>query len=174
VELGYDGRKEAPLRKTISTVTLVLVLFVLSSVEARSAHAFIGAIGYVGYGHTFQDGDDTNFGPTIEIGGSISLPIVAVDVTYWNDLDNGSNASQIRVGGRIKPPIIPLYGRLAIGLPFDGDTRDKYGVDIIFGAGYTVFSLPLIDVNIELDYHRWTAGPSINPFELKAGVALGF
>jgi hypothetical protein len=151
---------------------LAFALALAALVATRPAHAFIGAIGYLGYGHTFGD-NSGNFGPTLELGGSISLPLIALDITYWTDLDDASNASQIRVGGRLKPPIIPLYGRLAVGLPLDSATRDAAGLDIIFGAGYTVFSLPLISINIELDYNRYT-GIDVHPFEIKAGAAIGF
>jgi len=141
-------------------------------VAARPAQAFIGAIGYLGYGHTFGD-NGGNFGPTLELGGSFSLPIISLDITYWTDLDDASNASQIRAGARLKPPVIPFYGRLAIGVPLDSTTRSAVGTDIIFGAGYTLFSLPLISINLELDYNRYT-GIDIHPFEIKAGATFGF
>jgi hypothetical protein len=151
---------------------LAFALALAALVVTEKAHAF-GAIGYLGYGHTFGEGGD-NFGPTLEVGGSFSVPIISIDITYWTDLDDASNASQVRIGGRLKPPLIPLYGRLAIGLPLDGDTRDALGADIIIGAGYTVFSLPLISVNLELDYNRYTGISDIHPLEIKAGVAIGF
>ena len=151
---------------------LAFALALSALVVTEKAHAF-GAIGYLGYGHTFGEGGD-NFGPTLEVGGSFSVPIISIDITYWTDLDNASNASQVRIGGRLKPPIIPLYGRLAIGLPLDSDARDALGADIIIGVGYTVFSLPLISVNLELDYNRYTGVTDIHPLEIKAGVAIGF
>jgi len=153
-------------------VILAFALALAALVVTEKAHAF-GAIGYLGAGHTFGGGGD-NFGPTLEVGPSFSVPIISIDITYWTDLDNASNTGQVRIGGRLKPPIIPLYGRLAVGLPLDSTTRDNAGVDIIIGAGYTLFSLPLIAVNLELDYNRYTGLSDIHPFEIKAGVAIGF
>jgi hypothetical protein len=165
--------KEAPVRITISAVAIALI----SILGARPAHALFGAVGWLGYGHVFQDGEDSSLGPTLELGPSLSVPFIAVDLTYWTDLDDAGEASQLRIGGRIKPPLAPVYGRLALGLPLDGDTRDVLGTDIIFGAGFEALSLPLVKLNVELDYHYWTDGPegiSIHPFEAKVGVAIGF
>jgi hypothetical protein len=153
---------------------IVLVVFFGA---ARPAHAVLGVIGYVGYGHTFGNegnGFDDNFGPTIEVGGSFGVPFVDLDVTYWNVLNDAGHQSQIRAGARISPPIIPLYGRVAVGIPFDSNIRDNAGVDVIFGAGFTAFELPLLKVNIELDYHYWTDASDIHPLEIKAGVVVGF
>jgi hypothetical protein len=163
-------------RSYVRTLQLAIVICALVFVT-RPAHAVLSAIGFVGYGHTFGNegnGLDDNFGPTIEIGGSFGVPFIDIDVTYWNVLNDAGHQSQIRGGVRVSPPIIPFYGRLAAGIPFDSDVRDVLGVDIIFGAGFTAFELPLLKVNVELDYHYWTDASSIHPFEIKAGVAIGF
>lgn len=163
--------------RTIQIAIQVLVLAGVLVVGARPAHAVLSAIGYLGYGHTFGNDDnglDDNFGPTIEVGGSFGVPFIDIDVTYWNVLNDAGHQSQIRVGARVAPPLIPLYGRVAAGIPFDGDVRDALGVDVIFGAGFTAFELPLLKVNLELDYHYWTDASSIHPLEIKAGVIIGF
>ena len=161
------------MRITISAVALALI----SILGARPDHALFGAVGWLGYGHVFQDGEDSSLGPTVELGPSLSVPFASLDLTYWTDLDDAGEASQLRLGGRLKPPLVPVYGRLALGLPLDGDTRDVFGTDVIIGAGFEAFSLPLFKLNVELDYHYWTDGPegiSIHPFEAKVGVAIGF
>lgn len=162
------------MRIAISTLALVFTLAVVSFVSARPAHAGPGALGFVGYGHVFQEGEDEALGPTIEIGGSFSVLLAAVDVTYWNDLDEAGDSSQLRVGGRLTPPVIPLYGRLAIGLPLDGDVREALGADVVIGAGYEVLSLALFSLNVELDYHYWTEGIDATPLEAKVGLVIGF
>jgi hypothetical protein len=159
------------LRFTIPVVALALILVSLS---ARPAHAGPGAVGWLGYGHVFQEGDDQALGPTLEVGGSFSALVAAVDVTYWNDLDEAGDSSQLRLGGRLAPPIIPLYARLAIGYPFDGTVRDNFGWDLVVGAGLEVLSLPLVSFNIGLDYHYWTDGVDVHPIEAKAGLVIGF
>lgn len=138
------------------------------------AHAFVGAVGWVGYGHIFQEGDDDGFGPTLEIGGGIGVALAAVDLTYWNTMDEASDSSQLRLGGRVTPPILPFYGRLAIGLPLDGDVRDASGLDVVFGAGWRAVSIPLVKIVVEVDYHKWTAGTDGVPLELKVGAVIGF
>lgn len=158
------------MRIAISISALALGSFLALS----PAQAGPGAIGFLGYGHVFQEGEDTNFGPTVEVGGSFSVLIAAVDLTYWTDLDDAGAASQLRLGGRITPPVIPLYGRLALGLALDGDTRDVLGTDIIIGAGFEAFALPLFSLVVELDYHKWTEGSDFHPLELKAGATIGF
>jgi hypothetical protein len=158
------------VRIAISIIPLALGSFVALS----PAQAGPGAIGFLGFGHTFQEGEDDSFGPTLEVGGSFSVLIAAVDLTYWTDLDDAGPNSQLRLGGRITPPVIPLYGRLALGLPLDGDTRDALGADIVIGAGFEAFSLPLFSLLIELDYHQWTEGIDARPLELKAGAIIGF
>jgi hypothetical protein len=157
----------------VRTILSVLVLLLLVS-AARPAHAVLSAIGYVGYGHTFADVGSGNFGPTIEIGGSFGVPFVDIDLTYWNVLDDASHASQIRLGVRVDPPLIPIYGRVAAGLPFDSDVRDAQGLDIVLGAGVNAFSIPLLKINVELDYHAWTNGSGIHPLEIKVGAIVGF
>lgn len=158
------------MRIAITALALALVSFL----AARPAQAGPGAVGWLGYGHVFQEGEDSSLGPTIEVGGSFSVLIAAVDLTYWTDLDDAGEASQLRLGGRITPPIIPLYGRLAFGLPLDSDVRDALGTDVIIGAGIKALSLPLFTVMVELDYHVWTDGDAYHPLEAKAGVAIGF
>jgi len=160
--------------RRITTYLLALGLFLIILIGPRPAQAFIGALGYLGYGHTFGDNSD-NFGPTIEVGGSFSLLFLAIDLTYWNVLDDTADSqSQIRIGARLEPPILPVYLRAAAGIPFDGDVRDRLGTDIILGAGVTAFSIPLLKIVVELDYHAWTSGSGIHPLELKAGVNIGF
>ena len=158
------------MRIAITALALALVSFL----AARPAQAGPGAVGWLGYGNVFQDGEDTGFGPTLELGGSFSVLIAAVDLTYWTDLDDAGEASQLRLGGRLTPPVLPLYGRLAFGLPLDGDVRDAQGGDVIIGAGFEVFSLPLFSLVVELDYHWWTEGIDAHPLEAKAGVVIGF
>jgi hypothetical protein len=158
------------VRVTISAIALVLV----SLFAARPAHAFFGAVGWLGYGHVFQEGEDVALGPTLELGGSFSVPFIALDLTYWTDLDEAGEASQLRLGARVKPPLVPVYGRLAFGLALDGDTRDLQGNDVVIGAGFEAFSLALVKLNVELDYHYWTEGIDAHPFEAKVGVVVGF
>ena len=158
------------MRITISAIALALVMFL----AVRPAHALLQAVGWLGYGHVFQEGEDDSLGPTVEVGPSFSVPFLALDLTYWTDLDDAGEASQLRLGGRVKPPLIPLYGRLAFGLPLDSDTRDVLGTDIILGAGFEVLSLALLKFNIELDYHVWTEADGFHPLEAKVGVAIGF
>ena len=158
------------MRIAIPALSLALV----SLLAAPSAHAGFGAVGWLGYGHVFQEGEDVDLGPTIEVGPSFSVLLAAVDLTYWNDLDEAGDSSQLRLGGRITPPVIPLYGRLALGLPLDGDVRDAAGVDVVIGAGFEALSLPLFSLTVGLDYHYWTEGTDIHPLEAKVGVALGF
>lgn len=159
------------MRIAIPALALVLVSFL----AARPAEAGPSAIGSLGYGRVIiDDFDDTSLGPTLEVGGSFSLLIAAVDLTYWTDLDDAGEASQLRLGGRLTPPIIPLYGRLAFGLPLDGDTRDALGTDIIIGAGIEALSLPLFTLFVELDYHLWTEADGYKPLEGKVGIEIGF
>jgi hypothetical protein len=164
--------KEAPVRITISAIALALVTFL----AVRPAHALFEAVGWLGYGHVFVSGEDndTSLGPTVEVGPSFGLPFLALDLTYWTDLDDAGEASQLRVGARAKPPLVPVYGRLALGLPLDGDTRDALGTDIVLGAGWQAFSAALIKLNLELDYHVWTDGDGYHPLEAKVGLAVGF
>ncbi|HYU16305.1 MAG TPA: hypothetical protein VEL05_09545 [Candidatus Acidoferrum sp.] len=157
-------------RIAVSALTLALV----SLCASRPAHAVFGAVGWLGYGYIVQDPDNEALGPTLELGGSFSVPIAAVDLTYWNDLDEAGDSSQIRLGARLTPPIIPFYGRLALGFAVDGGTRDLLGTDVVFGAGLSVLSLPLIKLNVELDYHYWTDASDIHPLEAKAGIVIGF
>lgn len=159
------------MRIAITALALALVSFLAT----RPAQAGPGAVGWLGYGHVFiDDVDDTSLGPTLEVGGSFSVVIAAIDLTYWTDLDDAGEASQLRLGGRLTPPIIPIYGRLAFGLPLDGETRDALGTDVIIGAGIEALSLPLFTLMIELDYHVWTEGDGFHPLEAKAGIAIGF
>lgn len=158
------------MRITISAIALALVTFL----AVRPAHALLGAVGWIGYGNVFQDESDENLGPTLEFGPSLGIPVVSLDLTYWTDLGDAGESSQLRLGGRVKPPVFPLYGRVAVGFPLHGDTRDVFGTDIILGAGAEVLSLAVLKVNLELDYHLWTEGPDVHPVELKAGVAIGF
>jgi hypothetical protein len=162
--------KEAPLRITLSLIALALVTFL----AARPAHAQFSAVGWLGYGHVFQDGEDDSLGPTIEVGPSFGLPFIALDLTYWNDLDNAGESSQLRAGARVTPPVLPFYARLAFGLPLDGDTRDALGTDVVIGAGWKALSLPLVKLLIGADYHIWTDADSFHPLEFKAGVVVGF
>jgi hypothetical protein len=162
--------KEAPVRITISALALALVTFL----AVRPAHALLEAVGWLGYGNIFQDERDESLGPTLELGPSFGLGPLSLDLTYWTDLDDAGEASQLRLGGRFKPPVFPVYARAALGLPLDGDTRDVFGTDIVLGAGLEVLSLAIIKLNVELDYHLWTDGPDIHPVEIKAGVVIGF
>jgi hypothetical protein len=158
------------MRIAVSALALALV----SLCAARPAHAIFGAVGWLGMGHVFEDGDDERVGPTVEIGGSFSVPFAAVDITYWNDTNQEGDFSEIRGGARLSPPFIPFYGRAAIGLPFNADVRDVLGADVVIGVGYKILSLPLINLNVELDYHYWTAATDFHPLEAKVGAAIGF
>jgi hypothetical protein len=158
------------VRIAISALALALVSFF----TARPSQAGPSVVGWLGYGHVFQEGEDSGLGPTLEIGPSFSVLFAAVDLTYWNDLDEAGDSSQLRLGGRLTPPAIPLYGRLAFGLPLDGDVRDALGVDVVFGAGFEALSLPLFSLLIELDYHYWTEGIDAHPLEAKVGAVVGF
>lgn len=165
------------MRRLQLAIVPVIMLGVLVGAP-RPAHAVIKAFGYLGYGHTFgndiSSGIDDNWGPTIEIGGSIGVPFIDLEVSYWNVLNQADTQSQIRVGLRVDPPLIPLFARAAVGIPFDGDVRDALGTDVIFGAGFTALDLPLLKLNVELDYHYWTDASDLHPFEIKAGVVFGF
>ena len=92
------------MRIAITALALALVSFLAT----RPAQAGPGAVGWLGYGHVFQDGEDTSLGPTLEVGGSFSVLIAAIDLTYWTDLDDAGEAGQLRLGGRLTPPIIPI------------------------------------------------------------------
>ena len=158
------------MRIAVSALALALV----SLCASRPAHAVFGAVGWLGMGYIFENGDNESLGPTVEVGASFSVPLAAVDITYWNDMNNVSDFSEIRAGARLSPPIIPFYGRAAIGLPFQSDVRDVLGADVVIGAGLTALSIPLLDLNVELDYHYWTAASDFHPFEVKVGVVIGF
>ena len=151
-------------------------LFVLATVS--TAHAVVGVTATGGYGATFGDGGTQEFGPTAEAGAYLSVPFIKFDVGYYKNLDDKASVDskgQARLGLRVCPPLIGLYGRAAVGIPLDKPTRDASGYDLLLGGGYSLFSLGIAAINAEIDYHHLTEGGSkVYPFEFKLGLDVGF
>src|SRR6266545_1696060 len=72
-------------------------------------------------------------------GGSVRIAISALALAFVTVLASGQaeagDSSQIRIGGRLAPPIMPFYARLAFGFALDSDVRDVLGTDVVLGAG---------------------------------------
>jgi hypothetical protein len=95
-----------------------------------------------------------------------SLWIPNYNVGYWN--------FTFRPGGRMTPPMIPLYFRFAFPLQIQ---RDHFDYGVLLGLGADIPVLPILgivlEVNTTLTNDLEWGGAGV-PLEFRAGVALHF
>ncbi len=79
-----------------------------------------------------------------------------------------------RPGGRVTPPMIPLYFRFAFPLEIQ---RDYFNYGVLFGLGVDIPILPILGIVLEVDTTlnrdlEW--GVVGVPLEFRGGVAFHF
>jgi hypothetical protein len=95
-----------------------------------------------------------------------SLEIAGSDVGHW-DLT-------FRPGGRLTPPFIPLYVRVAFPLKIQ---QDNFDWGLMFGAGLDIHIIALLGIVFEIDTALtddldWGGGGI--PLEFRIGISLHF
>lgn len=95
-----------------------------------------------------------------------SLEIAGSDVGHW-DLT-------FRPGGRLTPPMIPLYLRVAFPLKVQ---RDNFDWGLMFGAGLDIHIIAILGIVFEIDTaltHDLEWGGDGVPLEFRVGISLHF
>ncbi len=95
-----------------------------------------------------------------------SIKIAGTNVGNWN--------FTFRPGGRVTPPMLPLYGRIAFPLQLQKHNFD-YGVMLGIGADFPVTGILGIVVEVDTtlsDKLRW-GGDGV-PLEFRVGISLRF
>jgi hypothetical protein len=95
-----------------------------------------------------------------------SLRIAATNVGYWN--------FTFRPGGRVTPPMLPLYFRFAFPLQIQ---RDNFDYGVMFGLGLDFHIVSILGIVFEVDTTltkdlEW--GGAGVPLEFRAGLSLSF
>ena len=159
------------MRRGFETLAIAVVLLVVSS---RPAHALFGATASAGFGAQLGGDETETMGPTLEVGGYLSVPFVRALVTYATDAkENAGDASQLRGTVRVSPPFAGIYAQAGIGVPLKSEVRDVVGYDVVLGVGKEVLSLGIAELLLGVDYHYQTELPDIIPLEFKLTVEIG-
>jgi hypothetical protein len=95
-----------------------------------------------------------------------SVQIAGSDVGHWD--------FTFRPGGRLTPPMIPLYLRVAFPLKIQ---RDNFDWGLMFGAGVDIHIIAILGIVFEVDTAltddlKW-GGDGV-PLEFRLGVSLHF
>jgi hypothetical protein len=95
-----------------------------------------------------------------------SIRIAGSHVGYWN--------FTFRPGGRLTPPMIPLYLRVAFPLQIQ---RDNFDWGLMFGAGVDIHIIAILGIVFEIDTaltHDLEWGGEGVPLEFRVGISLHF
>jgi hypothetical protein len=95
-----------------------------------------------------------------------SVQIAGGHVGYWN--------FTFRPGGRLTPPMLPLYLRVAFPLQIQ---RDNFDWGLMFGAGVDIHIIAILGIVFEIDTAltkdlEWGGGGV--PLEFRVGASLHF
>lgn len=150
--------------------------------ESRNNGYRFGLALTLGEGMYFIDGDVYRGPVTLEVVPSLgwtwfkfdlglyttleSIRIAQTKVGYWN--------FTFRPGGRLTPPMIPLYFRVAFPLQF---RRHSFDYGVMFGAGLDIHIIAILGIVFEVDTTltkdlEW-GGDGV-PLEFRGGVSLHF
>ncbi len=99
---------------------------------------------------------------------------IAFEDLWIPGFHSGSWNFTFRPGGRVTPPMIPLYFRFAFPLEIQ---RDYFNYGVLFGLGVDIPILPILGIVLEVDTTlnrdlEW--GVVGVPLEFRGGVALHF
>jgi len=95
-----------------------------------------------------------------------SVRVAGGHVGYWN--------FTFRPGGRLTPPMIPLYLRVAFPLKIQ---RDDFDWGLMFGAGVDIHIIAILGIVFEVDTeltHDLEWGGGGVPLEFRVGISLHF
>lgn len=95
-----------------------------------------------------------------------SLEIDGSDIGHWN--------FTFRPGGRLTPPMIPLYFRVAFPLVLQ---RDNFDFGVMFGVGVDIKVFKILGIIIEVDTslnNDYSWGGDYVPLEFRVGLSLKF
>lgn len=159
------------MKRTLPILVLVLAL------HATPARALdFGIALSVGEGVTFYDGEGYRSPVSIEVLPSISpIPWVKVDLGFFatlEDVRGGDRNFVLRPGVRITPPILPVYGRLALPL----QTTNGFDWGFLVGVGAS-FGISIVSLFAEVDTFLTDDGDwggTVVPLDFRVGVELSF
>jgi hypothetical protein len=187
-----DSKKEFVMKKLASL--LIIVAMTLSAAlavadEGSSSKDSSSKSGYnwgldftIGEGMVFYQGDVYRRPVNLELVPSFgwkwfkfdlglvvgleSLEVAGTDIGHW--------AFTFRPGGRLTPPMIPLYLRVAFPLVCQ---RDNFDFGVMFGLGVDIKVFKILGIIIEVDTslnddYSW-GGDGV-PLEFRVGISLKF
>ena len=151
--------------------------------EAESSSSYDFGLAFtIGEGMYFIDGDVYRQQVTLEAVPSFGWSWFKFDLGLYTTLESieigGWNVGNwnftFRPGGRLTPPMVPVYLRVAFPLQIQ---RHAFDAGLMFGVGVDIAVLEILGIVLEVDttlsdYLGW-GGDGI-PLEFRAGVSLHF
>ena len=150
--------------------------------ESAFAHSGFGLALTIGEGMYFVDDSVYREQVTLEVVPSFGWSWFKFDLGLYTTLESieiqGTNVGNwnftFRPGGRVTPPMVPVYFRFAFPLQLQ---RHNFDYGVMFGVGVDIPIIPLLGIVLEVDTTltdelEW--GRRGVPLEFRAGVGFHF
>jgi hypothetical protein len=186
----HNGIEEDDIMKSKALLLSVIAMALVpgaakadeGSESVTSDHSGFGLALTLGEGMYFVHGDVYRQQVTFEVVPSFGWSWFKIDLGLYIAFEDlwipgvhaGSWNFTFRPGGRVTPPMIPLYFRFAFPLQIQ---RDYFDYGVLFGLGVDIPVLPILGIVLEVDTtltNDLDWGGIGVPLEFRAGVAFHF